>query len=1004
MAAKRTNDRKSRKRFAKGHQPGKKRAVAKAVSSKKRLPSGFPIVGVGASAGGLEALERFLGNMPSDSGMAFVLVTHLAPSHVSMLPDLLKRHTKIEVVQAEDGMKVKPNRVHIIPPNTDMAIMKGALLLSPPLEARGLRLPVDHFFRSLAEDQRERAICVILSGNGTDGTLGLKAIKAECGMAMVQEPNSAKYDGMPRSAIDTGLVDYILPPEKMPQQLILYATHAGGPPKVPAVVSDALPASLQKIFVMLRSQTGHDFAHYKRNTICRRIERRMHVHQIENINDYLRYLQQTPREADILFKELLIGVTSFFRDPEAFKVLKQHLLKALKERPKDHVLRIWVPGCSGGEEVYSLAILLQECMAELNRTFKVQIFGTDLDNDAIQTARAGLYPASIAGDMSPQRLKRYFMKEEDNTYRISKDIREMVVFAFQNVIKDPPFTKIDLLSCRNLLIYLDADLQRRLLPIFHYALRPNGLLFLGTSESVGSFLDLFSLLDKKWKIFKRKESSFSAEAIVGFPSEAVKPPVPEAEARKEQKIKIVSVAEQLLLERYAPPCVLINQEGNILYTHGRTGKYLELAQGQARLKVVEMAREGLKHELAAGIRKATATQSGLSLQNLQVKTDGGVQRINVSLKPVRGGPAGEPLLLILFEQQENPKPLPSKTQGRAKQDSRVAVLEQDLRSSRESLQTTIEELETSNEELRSTNEELQSTNEELQSTNEELETSKEEMQSLNEELVTVNTELQGKIDELSMASSDLKNLLDSTKIGTIFLDGQLHLKRFTPEAKRVVNLIPSDVGRPLGDISLNMEDVDLVDDAQKVLDTLVFREREVKTKDGQYFLMRMMPYRTSERVIDGVVMTFTNLTEHKQLEGQLRDEGKQYQLLFELNPEPSWIFDRESLAFLAVNEAALTQYQYPREEFLEMTLRDVSPEKELPTFLNYWDKAKKRRGDGVASVVTKHRRRDGKPFDAQVDWRPITFNGKAAILAVTTEVDRTRERSGASDKAVVSGE
>src|SRR5262245_21682959 len=787
MAAKRTNSKKSRKQFAKGQQPGKKHAVAKTVSSKKRLSSGFPIVGVGASAGGLEALERFLSHMPADTGMAFILVTHLAPSHVSMLPDLLKRQTKIEVIQAEDGMKVKPNRVHIIPPNTDMAIMKGGLLLSPPTEARGLRLPVDHFFRSLAEDQRERAICVILSGNGTDGTLGLKAIKAECGMAMVQEVSSAKYDGMPRSAIETGLVDYILPPEKMPEQLIRYVTHARGPSKVSGV-SDVVPASLQKIFLMLRSQTGHDFSQYKKNTICRRIERRMHVHQIETANNYLRYLQQTPREADILFKELLIGVTSFFRDPEAFKVLKEHLLKSLKERPKDYGIRVWVPGCSGGEEVYSLAILLRECMEELNRSFKVQVFGTDLDQDAIQTARTGLYPASVAGDMNPERLKRYFIKE-DNAYRISKDIREMAVFAFQNVIKDPPFTKLDLLSCRNLLIYLDTDLQKRLLPIFHYALRPSGLLFLGTSESVGTFVDLFSLLDKKWKIFRRKESSFSAHVVALPPDLVGKPPVSEEEVRKEKEVKIVSVAEQLLLDRYAPPCVLINQDGNILYTHGRTGKYLELAQGQARLHILEMAREGLKHELAAGIRKANATQSALSLHSLHVKTNGGFHRIDVSLKPVRRGPSGEPLLMIVFEETEHPKPTTSKAQPRSHHDSRVALLEQDLRSTQESLQTTIEELETSNEELKSTNEELQSTNEELQSTNEELETSKEELQSLNEELVTVNTELQGKIDELSMASNDMKNLLDSTKIATIFLDSQLHVKRFTPEAKRIINLI-----------------------------------------------------------------------------------------------------------------------------------------------------------------------------------------------------------------------
>lgn len=949
----------------------------------------FPVVGVGASAGGLEALERFLSNMPADSGMAFILVTHLSPSHVSMLPELLRRQTQNEVVQAEDNMKVQPNRIHIIPPNRDLAILNGVLLLSPPAESHGLRLPVDHFFRSLADDQHERAICVILSGNGTDGTLGLKAIKAGFGMAMVQDLKSAKYDGMPRSAIETGLVDYILPPEKMPEQLIKYALHfRKGFPRLLAG-PEAPPASLQKIFLMLRSQTGHDFSQYKKNTICRRIDRRMSVHQIETVDKYLRLLQQKPHEADILFKELLIGVTSFFRDPEAFKVLKQYLLQMMAEKPKDSSFRVWVPGCSGGEEAYSLAILIRECMDELNRSFKVQVFGTDLDNDSIQMARNGIYPASVAGDVTPERLRRFFVREE-NSYRISKDIREMAVFAIQNVIKDPPFTKLDLLSCRNLLIYLDTDLQKKLIPMFHYGLQPGGLLFLGTSESIGGSLDLFSLLDKKWKIFRRKDSSFSAQAVVAFPPD-LGLAVPEALQRKgEKEPQVVVLAEKLLLERYAPPCVLVNADGDILYTHGRTGKYLELAAGQARLNVVEMAREGLRHELSGALRKVNAKQSDLLLQNLQVRTDGGVQRVTVSLKQVRPKTSGQALVMILFEDvEQQPRTLLHKPR-RSKEDSRVAALEQDLKSTQENLQITIEELETSNEELKSTNEEMQSTNEELQSMNEELETSKEELQSLNEELVTVNTELQGKIDELSMASNDMKNLLDSTKIATLFLDSQLHVKRFTPEMKPLINLIQSDIGRPVEDLVTHLEGANLVADAQRVMESLISKEVELRTKEGQYFLMRTMPYRTGERLIDGVVMTFTDLTEHKQLEQRLKETMEEYRALFELLPQPSIILDGDNLHLLAVNAAAQKQYQYPREEFLTMTLRDLIPDKQQPKAIRQWDAFKKRIGNGLLNFVWTQKRRDGTVFEARMTWQQVMFAGKSAILSVSSEIGAGR--------------
>jgi two-component system, chemotaxis family, CheB/CheR fusion protein len=839
--------------------------------SPKAGSAGFPIVAMGASAGGLKAFEQFFANMPPESGVGFVLVPHLDPSHTSMLPELLRKYTKMAVLQAEDGMKVQRDRVHVLPPNTEMVIMNGALLLKKPKEPRGLRLPIDTFFRSLAEDQRDKAIGIILSGNGTDGTLGLRAIKAELGMAMVQEPSSAEYDSMPSSAIETGMVDYILSPEKMPAQLVTYKKHRVSR-RVPMVVEGARSASesLQKIFQLLRSGTGHDFSFYKKNTLCRRIERRMSVHQIERLPDYVSYLERSPQEVTTLFKELLIGVTNFFRDSQAFESLSRCLMsEVLAHKPKDDAVRVWVPGCSSGEEVYSIAIILRECMDKLKKDFRVQIFGTDIDADAIDMARAGLYPASIVADVTPERLKRFFVAE-GGAFRIKKEIREMVVFAIQDVLKDAPFTKLDLLSCRNLLIYLDVELQQKLLPLFHYTLRPDGILLLGSSEGINGFTDLFSLLDKKWKLFKRRPTAASAEAVVPFPASSPQPepPRPSGTARKST---VLEVAQKLLIEAYAPPCVFIDANGEILYTHGKTGKYLELAPGYANLNVLEMARQGIRYELASAIRRARSQKRPISLDGLEVKTDGGSQRLTLTVKPVRRVESMGELLMVVFEDVA-PKQVKlgkARIAFTPKATHRISRLEQELKYSQEHLQTTIEEVETSNEELKSSNEELQSTNEELQSANEELETSKEELQSLNEELITVNAELQGKIEDLSRANDDVKNLLDSTKIATIFLDSQLCIRRFTPEATKIINLIQSDVGRPVSHIVSNLEQDTLSRDAQEVLDSLVSKGGPVRTKDGRWYLNQVIPYRTLDNLIDGVVVTFTDISEQKIAESIL---------------------------------------------------------------------------------------------------------------------------------------
>ncbi len=845
--------------------PARKSAKSRG-SAKTVAQACFPIVGVGASAGGLEALEQLFSNLPTDSGMGFVVVTHLDPSHKSMMSELLARVTRMHVVEAKDGMAVEPNRVHVIPPDRDMAIKNGVLRLSRFEEPRGLRMPIDFFFRSLAKDQFDGSLCIILSGSGTDGTMGLKAIHEAGGMSMVEDPTEAKYEGMPQSAISTGFADYVLPVAKMPVQLLAYVKRTiGRVVKRKAVITEKVPKSIERILSVLRSQTGHDFAYYKKSTLLRRIERRMTVHDVGDPATYVHYLQEHPEEVSLLLKELLISVTSFFRDPAALDILKAKVLPLILEgKPEDYALRIWVPGCATGEEAYSIAMVVREYLDEQKSAVRFQIFGTDIDEEAINVARAGVYSGNIGVDVSPERLRRFFIKEE-NTFRIKKGIREPIVFAVQNVITDAPFTRLDLLSCRNLLIYLEPELHNKLMPLFHYSLKPEGgILFLGSSESIGPFSDLFKAVDRKWKFFQRKGPAFAhtATAFTGLPwtyEHGVKEAAPEI--RKQPEVSVGDMTRNLLLDRFTPPCVITNEKGEIVYVHGRTGKYLEPAPGHANLNILEMAREGIAFELRSALHNAVRQHKAVSYKDLHVKTNGDVQSINITVQPINEPDAMQGLLMVVFEdvipkREERAKERQKPRHGYGK---RVQELEQELRYTKETLQATIEELQATNEELKSSNEELQSTNEELQSTNEELETSKEELQSLNEELVTVNSELQAKIDQLSRTENDMRNLLDSTNIGTIFLDNDLRIKRFTPEATKVVNLIPADVGRPISDIVSKLRYENLLRDARDVLDTLSFREVQVQSKDGTWYVMRIMPYRTFDNVIDGVVITVTNI-------------------------------------------------------------------------------------------------------------------------------------------------
>ena len=810
--------------------------------------------------------------------MAFVVIQHLDPTLKGMMPELLQRVTTMKVVQVKDGSKVRPGCVYVIPPNKDMSILHGRLHLLDPVAPRGLRLPIDFFFRSLAEDQHELAIGVILSGMGSDGTLGIKAIKEYAGLVLVQEPASAKFDGMPRSAIEAGLADFVAPAEELPGKLVEYLRHMpriGGPD---APLEDKTISALDKVIILLRSNTGHDFTLYRRNTLYRRVERRMGIHQILQIATYVRFLQENPQELSILFKELLIGVTSFFRDRSAWDQLEKKALPALlANRPPRAVLRAWVAGCSTGEEAYSLAMLFKETLsrARSKTNLSLQIYATDLDRDAIDKARQGFYPENIVADVSPVRLGRFFVKEE-NGYRVNKEIRAMVVFAPQNLIMDPPFTKLDIFCCRNLLIYLTQELQKRLIPLFHFILNPRGLLFLGSSESIGSFTNLFAPVVPKERIFRRCETVLQGVHLdfpaVFTPASAARSKLA-AESRR-PAASLQSLADLMLRTRYVPPAVLVSETGDIVFVSGRTGNYLEPAAGKANWNILAMAREGLRYELTSALQKASHSKEPVSIHGAKVGVGSEERSVNVLVQALQEPKELLGTVLVAFSDAVQEIKTHPEEQGakRPASSAKRGYLELELRKTRDEMKTHREEMQTSQEELKSVNEELQSTNEELQSTNEELMTSKEEMQSLNEELQTVNAELQAKLDELSTSNSDMKNLLNSTDIATVFLDNEMCVRRFTLQAKTIFKFIPGDVGRPITDLASNLVYPDLAADAREVLRTLAVAEKTVGTTEGRWFAARIMPYRTLDNKIDGVVITFADITVAKKLEASLREK------------------------------------------------------------------------------------------------------------------------------------
>lgn len=866
----------------------------------------FLIVGMGASAGGLEAFKEFFSAAPKNMGMAFVIVQHLDPTHKSLMVELLKKHTDMQVKEVKDKTKVLPNNVYVIPPNKDMAIFNGVLHLMEPSAARGFRKPIDFFFRSLAVDQQEKAIGIVLSGTGTEGTLGLKDIKGQGGLSIVQDPETAKYDGMPRSAITAGVEDFILEVKKIPEALVKYTNNRTFKPIDKTEIISTNNELLEKIFILLRNETGCNFGDYKSSTVIRRVEKRMALNQVDKLETYLKYLQKNKEELRKLFDELLIGVTSFFRDKEAYLALEEKTIpQIIKNKIDGDTIRIWVAGCSTGEEAYSIAILFSEAISKQTKSLKLQIFASDLDERAINTARLGIYPETIFTDVTPERLKRYFTAES-NTYRINKVIRDKVIFSVHNLIKDPPFSKQDMVSCRNLLIYLNIEAQKKVFAIFHYALNPEGILFLGSSESLGEYANLFEVIDRKNKLFKHKKVPKTKIPDIGhlFKEPANLKTTTIVTIPKPEYIgSLAKLTEKLLLDNYAPACAIINSKGDAVYFSGNTGKYLQPSPGEANLNIIDMAREGLKTDLRAIISNIRKSKTLETRKNINIKTNGSKQTIDICLRPIKYLTNEDDYFMLTFEDRETSPVTQNKTKSKHPDDtSELLALEQELTATKEYLRSTIEELEVSNEELKSSNEELQSSNEELQSTNEELETSKEELQSVNEEVITVNTELQDKIDELAQAYDDMNNLLASTEIGTIFLDSDLKIKRFTPSMTKVINLIQSDIGRPIQDLSSNLIYDGIVKDAKKVLEKLIPYTDTVKSNDGTWYQMQIMPYRTSLNVIEGVVFTFVDITDGKLLLEELNQIKENYDHLLELTKTSVYTQDKNLVYINAINK------------------------------------------------------------------------------------------------------
>jgi two-component system CheB/CheR fusion protein len=895
----------------------------------------FPIVALGGSAGSFHSFEKFFMHMPSDTGIAFVIIMHLERSGNVSVSALLQQASSMTILEASDGLNILPNHIYVIPPNRDMGIHKGKLLLFNASRLKGAHMSIDYFLQSLSEDQWNQAVAIIFSGMGADGETGVRMIKEKLGMVMVQDPETAEFSSMPASSIKTNMVDYILAPEDMPAKLIQYLNHPAlrEPVAEEFITERNNQTHVQKILMLLRSSTGHDFSLYKKNTIIRRIERRIAFHQLPDYIHYVNYMRENPHEIEMLFNELLIGVTKFFRDAGAFEILKNKLNQLLANKLENDPIRIWVAGCSTGEEAYSIAILIMEYLEKIDVKHrpKAQIFATDLDANAIEHARGGFYFANIVSEVSQDRLDKFFIKK-NNGFVVRKEVREMIIFAQHNLIKDAPFTRLDLLCCRNVMIYLTTDLQKKILPVFHYSLNIGGILFLGPAESVSGFNDIFNVIDSKWKMYERKQGASALGKMLDFPfnisNQHNKQIKVDGNNKPLNKNPVAEAFNKILLDNHSPSSLLLNEKGEILYINGKTSKYIQLISGEAIMNIHRMAREELKYALGNAIHQAWTQKSTVHISGIKIKEEDKIFLIDFSVEYIFDLPL-QGLLLVTFCDKGLLKKTKLK-ENRFEDPSRngaVEELEKELIYTKQQLHTTIEQMETSLEELKSTNEELQSTNEELQSTNEEALTTKEEMQSLNEELMTINLQYQNKAEELTQLNNDMKNLLDNTEIGTIFMDNQLNILRFTPQVTKLFNVIPSDVGRSITHIVSNFDYPSIENAIMLVIEKLVGKEIEVKTKKGEWYNLRIMPYRTLDNFINGAVLTFTKITPVKAMEIRLSNLLRFAQYTVDSYTIATLILD-EDKRILVVNAAFLMMFNF--------SLLDIQDQSFMEIVRNRW--------------------------------------------------------------------
>jgi two-component system CheB/CheR fusion protein len=924
----------------------------------------FPIVGIGSSAGGLEALEKLFEAMPPDTGAAFVVVAHLDPTRESHLAELLSRRTRMPTVAVEGATRIEPNHVYVIAPDQVLMLDGGVLQPSKPKEPRAQRHPVDVFFRSLAENQKERAIGIVLSGTGSNGAAGLRFIKSEGGVAMAQEPATAAHAGMPQSAIATGLIDLVLPPERMAEALVNVVRHpyvrqpdTAEPPE--------LDGQLSALLALLRTRANLDFRPYRRRTLLRRIHRRMGLHQIQDADAYLERLRRDPEEVTALARDLTITVSGFFRDPEAWRILDEKVIAPLvAERDAGAAIRIWVPGCATGEEAYSLAILVLARAEQARKAFDLRIFATDVAQHILPTARAGLYPASIAPEIGAARLERFF-DPVDDSYQAKKVLRDAITFAPQNLLQDPPFSRLDLISCRNLLIYLDPEAQRKVVALFHFALRENGHLFLGSAESVSGRENLFRPVSKKWRIFRRVGPT--RPDLVHFPLIGAGVRSAESEhsdrAPRHDLRRAVDPFQRVLLERFAPASVLIDRHFQAHAFHGPTGDYLQQPGGEPTSNLLALARDGLQAPLRTAVQKAIA-ENGEASSTGRVRRAGSFQPIRVTARPLRRGGDADGMLVVSFFEREWPEAGATVETGEPTPSS---DLESELLATREDLRITLEQMETANEELRASNEEIRSMNEELQASNEELETSKEELQSLNEELNTANNQLQAKVEQLEVRTNDLNNLLNSTDIATLFLDRNLCIRWFTPTMRTLLELLPADLGRPISHFAQRFEGGDLVEEARKVLERLLPLDAEVVDDLGRWYLRRILPYRTDDDRIDGVAVTFTEITERKHSEEALQASKQFAEGIVQSMPVALLVLTA-GLTVQATNAAFRELFQVSEEETLGRHLfRDLSGRQ--------WDIPELRRQ--LQEVLPRHKQVEG----FEVEWEFVGIGRRALLLS-----------------------